>query len=186
MILDRRPVLALAAGGLVLAGAAVALIARPFWHPMLTPHVLGGAIIGVDLVVIPAVLGRISRALRMTWGMAAVGGGGALALIVLLLHLLRSGPYLIEGASDAGFLGTLGGIVAGGGMVLVGAAVLLLRETSVKHIGWAEERAGSGGGESYVAVCACGWQGSARQDASQALTEAGDHAGSVRPIVRRT
>ncbi|MFD1538642.1 hypothetical protein [Nonomuraea guangzhouensis] len=184
MILDRRPALALAAGGLMLAGVAVALIARPFWHPMLTPHVLGGAIIGVDVVVIPAVLGRISRALRMTWGLAAVGGGGALALVVLLAHLSRSGAYLIEEASDAGFLGMLGGFVAGGGMVLVGTAVLLLRETDVKHIGWAEERAG--GGEGYVAVCACGWRGSARQDASQALTEAGDHAGTVRPMVRRT
>ncbi|MEV0596867.1 hypothetical protein [Nonomuraea cavernae] len=185
MILDRRPALALAGGGVILAGVAVALVARPLWHATHTPHVLGGGVIGADIVIIPAVLGRVSRSFRMTFGLAAVGGGGVLMTFTLLAHLLGSGSSLMEEPSDAAFLGTLGGLMAGGGMVLVATAVLLLREAGTEHVGWAEERTGTGGGAGYVAVCDCGWEGSPRQDPSQALAEAGDHAGRVRPAVRR-
>lgn len=184
MILDRRPGLALVVGGSVLAGGAAVLVARPFWHPMFTPDVLAGAVVGVGLVVVPVVLGRVSRAVRMMYGSAVMGGGAVLMAITLLAPLLRPGPYTVRDSTDVAFLGTLGGLVAGGGTVLAATAVLLLREAGVRHVGWAEERGGDGSSGRYVAVCSCGWQGSRRRDPSEALCEAGDHAGAIRPVVR--
>ncbi|MEV4838736.1 hypothetical protein AB0K05_29825 [Nonomuraea sp. NPDC049486] len=40
MILDRRPRLALAAGGLLVTGIAVMLVTRPLRHQVFTPRVL--------------------------------------------------------------------------------------------------------------------------------------------------
>ncbi|GAT65799.1 hypothetical protein PS9374_01443 [Planomonospora sphaerica] len=183
MVFDRRPGLAFAAGALILAGLIALPVVRPLWPPALTLHVLGGAVVAADVVIVPAVLGRVPPALRMTWGSAGAGGGVVLLTSMVLVYLPGADPYLVETASDASYLGLLGGLVAGGAVMLMATAVLVTRNGRAEHVGGIEERAAredgvTGGG--YVAVCDCGWEGSLREDSSQALVEAGDHASRVR------
>ncbi|MFC5818145.1 hypothetical protein [Nonomuraea harbinensis] len=175
MILDRRPLLALALGGLLVTGIAVMLVTRPLWHQVFTPRVLASVVITAVIVIVPTVLELVPPTVRMVWGLAFVAFGGVAALATALVHLTRGSPEVLH-AEDALSLGMVGGLVAGGGVVLVARAVRLLREAGVEHLGWAEERSGEG----YVPVCACGWEGEPGPSSSQALEEAGDHAGRVR------
>ncbi|GIH76112.1 hypothetical protein [Planobispora longispora] len=47
------------------------------------------------------------------------------------------------------------------------------------HLGWVESS-----GTEYVAVCECGWRDTAREEATAAFVEAGNHAGRVDLQVR--
>ncbi|MFD2348548.1 hypothetical protein ACFSTC_02845 [Nonomuraea ferruginea] len=114
MILDRRPLLALALGGLLVTGIAVMLVTRPLWHQMFTPRVLASVVITAVIVIVPTVLELVPPTVRMVWGLAFVAFGGVAALATALVHLTRGSPEVLH-AEDALSLGMVGGLVAGGG-----------------------------------------------------------------------